>query len=139
SGPGGSIVINREGIELIGNVYIEGELCQEGGEAENVEYIDSSINDEQKNKYIVELHWSYSKEHKKLNDKSRHYTDLNLHILTYNYSEGEVVNVELEYETNLGVKTKTISGVVNEYGEALILNVFKDEMILTNGDENEED
>ncbi|OOF63368.1 hypothetical protein BKL51_08670 [Rodentibacter sp. Ppn85] len=122
----------------MGNVYIEGELYQEGGEAEDVEYIDSSVNDEQENKYIVELYWSYGKEHKKLNDKSRHYTDLNLHILTYNYSEGEVVNVELEYETNLGVKTKTILGVVNEYGEALISNVFENEMILTNGDRNEE-
>ncbi|TGY47959.1 type VI secretion system tip protein VgrG [Rodentibacter caecimuris] len=36
SGPGGSIVINREGIELIGNVYIEGELIEESGEAEEV-------------------------------------------------------------------------------------------------------
>ncbi|OOF41337.1 type IV secretion protein Rhs, partial [Rodentibacter mrazii] len=31
SGPGGSIIINREGITLVGDVYVEGELCQEGG------------------------------------------------------------------------------------------------------------
>ncbi|THA08698.1 hypothetical protein, partial [Rodentibacter pneumotropicus] len=116
-----------------------GELCQEGGEEEEIEYIASSINGyEQSDKYIVELYWSYGNEHKKLNDKSRHYTDLNLHILTYNYSKGETVNIALEYETNLGTKTKAISGVVNECGEVLILNIFENEMILTNGDENEE-
>ena len=32
SGPGGSILISRNGIELIGDVYVEGELVEEGEE-----------------------------------------------------------------------------------------------------------
>ncbi|WP_077422848.1 type VI secretion system Vgr family protein [Rodentibacter myodis] len=44
SGPGGSIVINREGIELIGNVYIEGELIEENGEADAVNPFETTIN-----------------------------------------------------------------------------------------------
>ncbi|WP_077586206.1 type VI secretion system Vgr family protein [Rodentibacter caecimuris] len=44
SGPGGSIIINREGIELIGNVYIEGELIEESGEAEDVQPFDTQPN-----------------------------------------------------------------------------------------------
>ncbi|OOF83136.1 hypothetical protein BKG93_10570 [Rodentibacter ratti] len=44
SGPGGSIIINREGITLVGNVYVEGELCQEGSEAEDVNPFDTEIN-----------------------------------------------------------------------------------------------
>ncbi|MCR1838581.1 hypothetical protein NSA18_11910, partial [Pasteurella caecimuris] len=45
SGPGGSIVINREGIELIGNVYIEGELIEENGEADAVNPFETTINE----------------------------------------------------------------------------------------------
>ena len=35
-GPAGEIVVNQEGITLIGNVRIEGELTEEGGSAEAV-------------------------------------------------------------------------------------------------------
>ncbi|WP_129582260.1 type VI secretion system Vgr family protein, partial [Rodentibacter caecimuris] len=44
SGPGGSIVINREGIELIGNVYIEGELVKEDGSPEMVSSFKTAVN-----------------------------------------------------------------------------------------------
>ncbi|OOF60664.1 hypothetical protein BKL51_11060 [Rodentibacter sp. Ppn85] len=44
SGPGGSIIINREGIELVGNVYIEGELIEESGEADAVNPFETTIN-----------------------------------------------------------------------------------------------
>ncbi|WP_423841527.1 bacteriophage T4 gp5 trimerisation domain-containing protein [Actinobacillus equuli] len=43
-GPGGTIVITREGIELIGNVYVEGELRKEGGAAEGVNSFETTIN-----------------------------------------------------------------------------------------------
>ncbi|OOF63491.1 hypothetical protein BH925_08295 [Rodentibacter pneumotropicus] len=47
SGPGGSIIINREGITLVGDVYIEGELCQEGGEADMVSALQIAANEGQ--------------------------------------------------------------------------------------------
>ncbi|WGE43126.1 type VI secretion system Vgr family protein [Actinobacillus equuli] len=43
-GPGGTIVINREGIELVGNVYVEGELRKEGSTAEGVNPFETTIN-----------------------------------------------------------------------------------------------
>ncbi|THA01013.1 hypothetical protein D3M74_06150, partial [Rodentibacter pneumotropicus] len=46
SGPGGSIIINREGITLVGDVYIEGELCQEGGAPDMVSTLKLSVNEE---------------------------------------------------------------------------------------------
>ncbi|WP_244151929.1 bacteriophage T4 gp5 trimerisation domain-containing protein [Rodentibacter myodis] len=46
SGPGGSIVINREGIELIGNVYIEGELVMDTGSPDMVSALQLAVNEE---------------------------------------------------------------------------------------------
>ncbi|WP_257824025.1 hypothetical protein [Aggregatibacter actinomycetemcomitans] len=44
SGPGGSIILNREGITLVGDVYIEGELVMEEEEMEGVDVFSTQIN-----------------------------------------------------------------------------------------------
>ena len=44
SGPGGSILISRDGIELIGDVYIEGELIEDSGSADGVSPFETQIN-----------------------------------------------------------------------------------------------
>ena len=44
SGPGGSILISRNGIELIGDVYIEGELIEDSGSADGVSPFETQIN-----------------------------------------------------------------------------------------------
>ncbi|WP_018652937.1 bacteriophage T4 gp5 trimerisation domain-containing protein [Actinobacillus capsulatus] len=46
-GPGGTIIISREGIELIGNVYVEGELREESGAAEGVNPFEMEVNEAQ--------------------------------------------------------------------------------------------
>ncbi|MBN6068180.1 hypothetical protein HYE54_05235, partial [Aggregatibacter actinomycetemcomitans] len=43
SGPGGSIILNREGITLVGDVYIEGELVMEEEEVEMVTSFKTSV------------------------------------------------------------------------------------------------
>ncbi|WP_423227674.1 bacteriophage T4 gp5 trimerisation domain-containing protein, partial [Rodentibacter pneumotropicus] len=43
SGPGGSIIINREGITLVGDVYVEGELMMETGSPEMVTSFKTSV------------------------------------------------------------------------------------------------
>ena len=43
-GPAGEIVVNQEGITLIGNVRIEGELTEEGGSPEAVNPFDTKPN-----------------------------------------------------------------------------------------------
>ncbi|ANU82598.1 type IV secretion protein Rhs [Aggregatibacter actinomycetemcomitans] len=45
SGPGGSIILNREGITLVGDVYIEGELVMEEEEVEGVSLFDTQPNE----------------------------------------------------------------------------------------------
>ena len=44
SGPGGSILISRDGIELIGDVYIEGELIEDSGSADRVNPFETQPN-----------------------------------------------------------------------------------------------
>ena len=45
SGPGGSILISRNGIELIGDVFVEGELVMEGGAPDMVEALRLAANE----------------------------------------------------------------------------------------------
>ncbi|WP_167367173.1 type VI secretion system Vgr family protein [Rodentibacter genomosp. 2] len=77
SGPGGSIVINREGIELIGDVYIEGEFCQEKGEYEEVNPFDTEINDSES---------FYRIQFRMLDDQGNPYANVPFSVLL---SEGE--------------------------------------------------
>ena len=44
SGPGGSILISRDGIELIGDVFVEGELVMEGGAPDMVASFKTAVN-----------------------------------------------------------------------------------------------
>ena len=44
SGPGGSILISRNGIELIGDVFVEGELVMEGGAPDMVASFKTAVN-----------------------------------------------------------------------------------------------
>ena len=44
-GPGGSIIIDREGITLVGDVFVEGELVMESGSPEAVNPFDTIVNE----------------------------------------------------------------------------------------------
>ena len=77
-----------------------------------------------KQKEIVELYWSYGKEHIKLADVSRFYTDLNLHIVTKGYQVGESVEANIEYDTEDGVQEFLVSGIVGKDGIAVFEYVF---------------
>ena len=73
-----------------------------------------------KDKKIIELYWSYGDSHEKLHSISRHYVDMNLHIVTVNYSSGESVSAEIKYEDEVdlinGQKTLKVTGIVDERG-----------------------
>ncbi|WP_018652987.1 bacteriophage T4 gp5 trimerisation domain-containing protein, partial [Actinobacillus capsulatus] len=76
-GPGGTIIISREGIELIGNVYVEGELREESGAAEGVNPFDIQVNDEES---------FYKIQFRMLDDQGNPYVNVPFSILL---SEGE--------------------------------------------------
>lgn len=44
-GPAGEIVLNQEGITLIGNVYVEGPLTEDSGAADGVSPFETTVND----------------------------------------------------------------------------------------------
>ncbi|MBN6077723.1 PAAR domain-containing protein, partial [Aggregatibacter actinomycetemcomitans] len=66
----------------------------------------------------------------------RHYSDLNLHIVTQNYQEGESVEAVIEYDSEQEKETLNVFGTVNKDGIAVVKNVFNNKLILTNEDYN---
>ncbi|ECG1479067.1 type VI secretion system tip protein VgrG, partial [Salmonella enterica subsp. salamae] len=85
-----------------------------------------------KEKKITSISWSYGEEQTELSDISRHYVDLNLHIKTEGYFSGESISCQITYsDFENNEKVLTVSGVVNSEGEAFIGGVFADTDICT--------
>ena len=75
-----------------------------------------------KAKEIIELYFSYGKEMIRLEgDNSRHSSDLNLHINTSGYEDGEQMEIELRTPTESFVINATIRD-----NQAFIKEIFKD-------------
>lgn len=72
-------------------------------------------------KQITEIYFSYGEDKIKLKDISRHSQDINLHIKTQGYSEGEEVDLTLEFQE----KTFQISATIRD-NQATILNVLNE-------------
>ncbi|WP_289701229.1 hypothetical protein [Helicobacter rodentium] len=77
---------------------------------------------QEEEKQITEIYFSYGENKIKLKDISRHSQDINLHIRTQGYNEGEEVGVKLESSMN---QTLIVSGKVKN-NEAVIMNVLKE-------------
>ncbi|EDX3117333.1 hypothetical protein B6O77_004542 [Salmonella enterica subsp. enterica serovar Mississippi] len=89
-----------------------------------------------KEKKITSISWSYGEEQTELSDISRHYVDLNLHIRTEGYVSGESVSCQIAYsDFDNNEKELTVSGEVNSEGNVFIENVFSGIDVLTYFDE----
>jgi hypothetical protein len=82
-------------------------------------------------KQIKEVHWSYGEGYKVLNDNNpRHYTDLNVHIKTANYNDGDNVEITLNIDDGdykvFGFK---VNATVYD-NMAVVKDVFKERMNL---------
>ncbi|MBJ9195203.1 type VI secretion system Vgr family protein, partial [Citrobacter freundii] len=89
----------------------------------------SSGDDEQDNKEkkITSISWSYGEEQTELSDISRHYVDLNLHMHTLNYDIGENISCDVFYFTPDGTEDSlSVSADVNKNNEAIAMNIFSD-------------
>jgi hypothetical protein len=69
-------------------------------------------------KRIKDMYWSYGKDQIKLDDeRSRHYVDLNLHVETENYKDGDIVKIVLKRNDKQpiceGVPEICLEGTVN--------------------------
>lgn len=78
---------------------------------------------------IKRIWWSYGKDETPLEDVSRHYVDLNLHVEVENYANGESIRLHVRNEdgTDLvaGLSAMTISLPVGADGTGKLLNVFE--------------
>ena len=92
----------------------------------------SSLTNRSKEKIVTEVFWSYGEKLTPLVEKSRFFDDLNLHIETIGYSEGEQIEVEVspdsaDLDTFQGF---SISIIVNNEGSGIFKNVFKGKTII---------
>ncbi|TLE02648.1 hypothetical protein LS77_009910 [Helicobacter bilis] len=67
------------------------------------------------------MYFSYGEDKIRLNETSRHSQDINLHIKTQGYEEGERLDLTLEFQGKTYQTTATIRD-----NQAIILNVFNE-------------
>lgn len=87
----------------------------------NKESKDSKATQENKDKQILEIYFSYGDDMARLQGDSRHTQDVNLHIKTQGYENGEEVEVKLE--SSLG-EVLIVRGIIQD-NQAIIMNIFK--------------
>ena len=81
-------------------------------------------------KQIINLTWSFGDLLTPISAHSRHADDLNLHIETVNYDEGESVSANIEYSDDKGNKQViSVTGQVDKDGTAVIKNIIKDKKL----------
>ncbi|EAI7507080.1 hypothetical protein H7W66_001263 [Campylobacter coli] len=68
------------------------------------------------------MYFSYGEECERLQEDSRHSSDVNLHIKTQGYNNGEEVEVRLESSNN---QVLIVRGIIQD-NQAVITNIFKD-------------
>jgi hypothetical protein len=80
-------------------------------------------------KRVTDIYWSYGDDFTQLQEFSRHYTDLNLHIKTEHHQPGETVSVIVEYSDGdiliNNTRRLTISGKTDSQGTITLRNIFK--------------
>ena len=74
---------------------------------------------EKQDKEILEIYFSYGEDTTRLQGDSRHTQDVNLHIITQGYSNGEEIHITLEIQ---GEKL-SVSGIIQD-NQAIIMNVL---------------
>ena len=78
---------------------------------------------ESKDKQILAIYFSYGEDMTRLQGDSRHTQDVNLHIITQGYENGEEVEVKLE--SSLG-EVLIVRGIIQD-NQAIIMNPFKEQ------------
>jgi uncharacterized Zn-binding protein involved in type VI secretion len=95
----------------------------------------SLVNDlieKNKEKIINKLYWSYGENLTPLEEKSRFFDDLNVHIETTGYEDGESIEVDINPDSSdLDTFEKfSVSITINNEGKGLSKNVFQGKTIV---------
>ena len=86
----------------------------------NTESKESKETQDKHEKEILEIYFSYGEECERLQEDSRHTQDVNLHIKTQGYENGEEIHTTLEIQG----KSISVSDIIND-NQATIMNIFK--------------
>ena len=78
---------------------------------------------ESKDKQILAIYFSYGEDTTRLQGDSRHTQDVNLHIITQGYNNGEEVEVRLESSLD---EVLIVRGIIQD-NQAIIMNPFKEQ------------
>lgn len=83
----------------------------------------------EKNKTISRIFWTYGKDETLISDASRHYTDINIHVETLNYTPGETIEIKISNMANEKTSESTnnikLYATINSDGTAKIINALK--------------
>ena len=90
----------------------------------NTESKESKETQEKQEKEILEIYFSYGDDTTRLQGDSRHTQDVNLHIITQGYNNGEEVEVLIKTSNN----KFNLQGEINN-NEAILYDIFKDRYI----------
>ena len=74
---------------------------------------------ESKDKQILVIYFSYGEDTTRLQGDSRHTQDVNLHIITQGYNNGEEIHITLEIQG----ERLSVSGIIND-NQATIMNAL---------------
>ena len=77
---------------------------------------------EKQEKEILEIYFSYGDGTTRLQGDSRHTQDVNLHIITQGYNNGEEIHITLEIQG----ERLSVSGIIQD-NQAIIMNPFKEQ------------
>ncbi len=91
---------------------------------------------------IKEIYWSYGEDHRRLSDKSRFYVDLNLHVKTENYKDGDIVSITIKRKDGQllfgTAQTLDLKGTVSN-NEVVFANALKEYTLNLNEEGTERD
>lgn len=84
-------------------------------------------------KSIKRIFWTYGPNELPLDEASRHYVDLNLHLITENYAPGETALIVIKNDDDSDLisdtRTMQLQAVVGLDGSAKLMNVFKNKTV----------
>lgn len=108
-----------------------GQACETCPPLIRGEFIDYLMED----KRVVDIFWSYGEDEILVENNSRFYTDLNLHVKVSGYSMGESVSLLIEgikdpYGEGNSFDDFFVNIEINREDEGVLKNIFKDKTIV---------
>jgi hypothetical protein len=139
AGGGGSVETEQKAADIKNNATTTSAVAGAGEPqaADSAEEPNSQETEETHGKpQIKEMYWSFGEKHTRLESKyeesdiwkTRRYSDLNLHIKTENYNNGDIVSITLEKEDGEpwfdGTSAIEVSGEISN-NELILEKVFE--------------